>query len=158
MTRANSRTFLASFCEIEECPLSLRAALQGRPIQLHQTHQTPELVNRRRPEAGEVVVEENEAVLHRVAYLVEGFLPRLHRFRLIPLRFLEFCQCPVSNEAEVDCVGGEGWRGCEVLVNRPNLTDIVTLKQFLRFGVKPRLVAKFYRIPRFRIQLAYEPR
>ena len=38
------------------------------------------------------------------------------------------------------------------MVNRPNLTDIVTLKQFLRFRVKPRLVPKFYRILGFRIQ------
>ena len=100
-----------------------------------------------------MIVEEDEAFLHRVSDLLQCFAPSFHCFALILLELLEFANGPISDEAEVDEVCCSGCWCCEVLIDRPYLADIVGLKELLDVGVEPRFMSKLHRISILGIQV-----
>src|SRR6266849_4591928 len=88
-------------------------------VQLCETRQPSELVDRPGSEACEMIVEKDEALFEEAGLFLKRRVPFPHNFSLVPLLLSKISDGTVSHHPKVGRISGGLWRRGRVLVLRP---------------------------------------
>src|SRR3989442_3544106 len=117
-----------------------------RKFVLHQSREPTEFVDAPGPEAGVVVVEEDEGAFDGARGFLEVLVPAAHLRGLVFLDLLEFPDLAVPDHPEIHLVRGHIRRRSQVLVLGPDHCDVPIPEEFVHVLAEPRLVSEFDRV------------